>query len=79
MAFRGNSVRFGRLTMDHTDLTVIDLDPGDPLEWDQDHYKDQLVAGYARINSSFGLLSYVKDYSKVSRSSSAKPSASLKK
>jgi hypothetical protein len=53
MVFRGNRVRFGKLTMENTDLTVIDLDPGDPLDWDQDSYQDQLVAGYSK--STIGL------------------------
>jgi hypothetical protein len=28
-----------------TDLALLDLDPKDPLDWNQDRYKDQLVAG----------------------------------
>jgi len=75
MSFSGNSVRFGKLTMENTDLTVLDLDPGDPLDWYQDHYKEQLAAGYAKINSNFGLRSYVKDFSKLSRSSAGQASA----
>lgn len=74
MSFNGNSVRFGKLTMENTDLTVLDLDPGDPLDWYQDHYKEQLAAGYSKINSNFGLRSYVKDFSKLSRSSAGQPS-----
>ena len=73
MSFSGNSVRFGTLTMENTDLTVLDLDPGDPLDWNQDHYKEQLVAGYSKINSSFGLRCYVKDFAKLARSSSPPP------
>lgn len=74
MSFSGNSVRFGKLTMENTDLTVLDLDPGDPLDWYQDHYKEQLAAGYSKMNSNFGLRSYVKDFSKLSRSSAGQPS-----
>jgi len=75
MTFSGNSVRFGKLTMENTDLTVLDLDPGDPLDWNQDHYKEQLAAGYSKINTNFGLRSYVRDFSKLSRSLSVQPSA----
>ena len=71
MSFSGNSVRFGKLIMENTDLTVLDLDPRDPLDWNQDRYKDQLEAGYSRITSNFGLRAYAKDFSKLSRSSSA--------
>lgn len=75
MYFQGNPLRFGKLTMQNTDLTVFDLDPEDPLDWSQDHYKDQLVAGYSKITPSFGLHSYAKDFAKLPRSSSAAPSA----
>jgi len=69
MTLQGNSVRFGKVIMEQADLTVLDLDPGDPLDWNQDHYREQLVAGYSKINLNFGLRAYVKDYSKLGRSS----------
>jgi hypothetical protein len=75
MSFSGNSVRFGKLVMENTDLTVLDLDPRDPLDWNQDRYKDQLEAGYSKITSNFGLRAYAKDFSKLSRFSSAQPPA----
>jgi hypothetical protein len=71
MAFHGNKVQFGKVVMEDTDLVVLDLDPGDPLDWNQSRYKDQLVAGYSKITPSFGLRAYVKDYSKLPRSSAA--------
>jgi hypothetical protein len=53
---------------------VIDLDAGDPLDWDQDSYQDQLVAGYSRSTNEFGLRAYVRDFAKLPKSSkSAKP------
>lgn len=74
MAFQGNPVRFGKLVMEQTDLTVLDLDPADALDWDQDHYKEQLIAGYSKITPSFGLRAYVKDYSKLGRVSANRES-----
>jgi hypothetical protein len=68
MYFEGNAVRFGKLIMENTDLTVLDIDKDDALDWSQDHYKDQLVAGYSKITPSFGLRAYVKDYSKLPHS-----------
>lgn len=65
MSFQGNPVRLGKLTMNSTDMTVLSLDSGDPLDWSQDHYRDQLVAGYSRITPSFGLRAYVKNFSKL--------------
>jgi len=67
MAFKGNKLRFGSLIMDNADITVLDLDPADPLDWFQEHYKEQLVAGYSKITPSFGLRAYVKDFAKLSR------------
>jgi hypothetical protein len=75
MTLQGNSLQFGKLTMDNADLTVLDLDPADPLDWNQDHYKDQLVAGYSKITPTFGLRAYVKDFGKLGRASTATPTA----
>jgi hypothetical protein len=72
MTFQGGPVRFGNLLMESADLTVLDLDPGDALDWNQDRYKDQLVAGYSKITPTFGLRAYVKDYAKLPRSSGRK-------
>lgn len=71
MTFQGSRVRFGNLLMENTDLTVLDLDPGDVLDWNQDRYREQLVAGYAKITPNFGLRAYVKDCAKLSRSAPA--------
>lgn len=67
MTFEGNRIRFGKLIMENADLTVLDLDPGDPLDWSMDHYKEQLVAGYTKITEKFGLRAYVKDFGKLAR------------
>jgi hypothetical protein len=65
MAYRGFQLRFGKLTMSDTDLTLIDLDPQDPFDFYLTHYKDQLVAGYTKTMPSFGLHSYFRDYNKL--------------
>lgn len=67
MAFQGNSVRFGKLTMQDTDLRVQDLDPAVELDWNQDHYREQLAEGYAKSTLAMGLRVYVKDYAKLPR------------
>jgi hypothetical protein len=72
MTFEGGPVRFGKLFMREADLTILDMDPGDPLDWNQDHYKDQLVAGYSKIKPNFGLVAFVKDYSKLGLSRGAR-------
>jgi hypothetical protein len=69
MAFRGGRLRFGKITMENSDLSLFDLDPADPLDWFQDRYKDQLVSGYSKITPDFGLRTYVRDFAKISRAS----------
>lgn len=71
MAYRGNRLRFGKLTMSDTDLTLIDLDPRDPLDFYLAHYQDQLVAGYTKSTPSFGLRSYFVDYNKLRKTKSS--------
>lgn len=65
MAYRGGELRFGKLTMNDADLVLIDMDPGDPLDFYLDHYKDQLVAGYSKTTPSFGLRVYIRDYDRL--------------
>jgi hypothetical protein len=65
MSFQGNPVRLGKLTMENTDLTVLNLDSDDPIDWSQDHYRDQLVAGYSKITPNFGLRAYAKNFAKL--------------
>jgi len=65
MSFQGNPVRLGKLTMENTDLTVLSLDADDAIDWSQDHYRDQLVAGYSKITPNFGLRAYAKNFAKL--------------
>jgi len=67
MKFEGNPVRFGKMTMESADLVVLDMDASGTLDWSQDHYRDQLVAGYSKITPAFGLRAYVKDFGKLPR------------
>jgi hypothetical protein len=69
MAYWGNQLGFGKLIMTDTDMTLIDMNPDDPFDFDLDHYKDQLVPGYAKITANFGLRVFMKDFNKVQRTS----------
>jgi hypothetical protein len=60
-------LRFGKLTMDDTDMRLIDADPADPFDFFPDHYEDQLVAGYSKTTATGGLLVYMPDYGKISK------------
>jgi len=65
MRYEGNRLRFGKLTMSDTDLTLLDMDPNDPFDFYLEHYKDQLVAGYSKTTPTFGLRVYMPDYNKL--------------
>ncbi len=65
MAFRGNRLRCGKLTMDDADIVLYDLNPDDPMDFDLDHYRDQLAAGYTKITTSFQLRVFLKDFDKL--------------
>jgi hypothetical protein len=67
MRFEGSRVQFGKLLMDPTDLTVVDLDTKGTLDWNQDQYKKQLEAGYSKITPAFGLRAYAENYSQLSK------------
>ena len=68
MAYSGNRLKFGKLTMDNTDMVLIDSDPRDPFDFYLDHYKDQLVAGYTKTTPAFGLRVFMVDYNKLKKS-----------
>jgi len=72
LAFKGGSVRFGKLTMSDTDLELIDSDPADPFDFAIDHYKDQLVAGYEKMTRKGGLCVHMPDYNKIRPTSNPK-------
>ena len=62
IAFRGGTLRFGKLTMTDTDLQLIDDDPEDPFEFFLERYADQLVAGYSKTTKDKGLRTYLPDF-----------------
>lgn len=65
MAYRGNQLRFNKLTMTDTDMILVDLNPEDPFDFYLDHYKEQLVAGYSKETMNFGLRVFMRDYNKL--------------
>jgi hypothetical protein len=67
MSFQGSPVRLGTLMMERADLTVVNLDSDEPLDWSQDHYRDQLVAGYSKMTPNFGLRAHAKNFAKLPR------------
>jgi len=69
MAYHGNQLRFGKLTMSSADLTLMDMDPHDPFDFYLDHYLQQVEAGYAKITGNFGLRVSMKDFDKLPKDS----------
>jgi hypothetical protein len=65
MAYKGNQLRFGKLIMNETDLTLLDMDPRNPFDFCLDHYRDQLVAGYTKTTKDFGLRVFMRDYDQL--------------
>jgi hypothetical protein len=65
MAYRGGRLRFGKLTMDDTDMVLIDMDPDDPFGFFLDGYVEQLVAGYTKNTRENGLRVFLGDYHKL--------------
>lgn len=70
MVYRGGALRFGKLTMNDCDLTLIDEDSRDPFDFYLDHYWDQLVAGYTKTTPQFGLRVYMVDFNKLHQTKS---------
>jgi hypothetical protein len=65
MYYCGGTLRFGKLTMNGTDLEIRDADPDDPFDFFLDRYNDQLVAGYSRNTPDHGLVTYMPDFRQV--------------
>lgn len=61
MAYHGSRIRFGKLTMQGTDLTIVDADPGDRFNFFLGRYHEQLVAGTHRTTPEDGLVVWMPD------------------
>jgi hypothetical protein len=78
MFYHGNRLQFGKLVMNDTDMLLVDPDPRDPFDFSLDHYKEQLVAGYAKITPQFGLRVQLVDYNKLKKKSGLAPAKKSK-
>ncbi|MGE5734539.1 MAG: hypothetical protein ACM34E_05565, partial [Acidobacteriota bacterium] len=63
--FLGGQLRFGKLTMDNSDMVLIDMDAKDPFDFFLGHYKEQLAAGYSKNTLQDGLRVHMPDYGKL--------------
>ncbi|MGH9891951.1 MAG: hypothetical protein ACREA0_08215, partial [bacterium] len=62
MYYRGGVLRFGKLTMNRTDLMIVDAVTSDPFDFFLDQYNAQLVAGYSKNTPDHGLIVKMQDY-----------------
>jgi hypothetical protein len=73
LVFKGGSVRFGKLTMNDTDLELLDSSPADPFDFSIDHYAEQLAAGYSKMTQRGGLCVHMPDMDKIQVNANPKP------
>jgi hypothetical protein len=67
MAFEGSVLRFGRLVMNPTDLTLVDDDADDPFLFSLSDYEAHLVAGYSRTLADGSLVTVMPDHDQTGR------------
>lgn len=67
MYYRGGTLRMGKLLMVDADMQVVDTDPSDPFDFYIDRYNDQLVAGFDRDQTNYGLLVFMRDFDDLGR------------
>jgi hypothetical protein len=67
MFFRKGRLSFGKLTMEDTDMQIIDEDSKDPFDFFLDHYLDQLTAGYHKTSGDNGLVIYMPDFNDLQK------------
>lgn len=61
---RGGVLRFGKLTMNDTDLEIVSESKRMPFEFSLPEYDRQLTAGYSKNTASHGLIVFMGDLSR---------------
>ena len=65
------TIDFGKLTMHHVDLTMVDLSNDAWFDLDLNNYQDQLVNGYTRMTPEAGLLIFMPDLDNLPKNTRA--------
>jgi hypothetical protein len=65
MYYRGGVLKFGKLTMEDTDLLLVDANQKSLFDFSPAEYNRQLVAGYSKNTPNHGLIVYMPDLSDV--------------
>jgi hypothetical protein len=67
LALKGGTLDFGKLTMNHVDIVMIDASKDAWFDLDLVNYQAQLVNGYTRMTPQAGLEIFMPDLDKVTR------------
>ena len=67
LRLREGSIDFGKLTMHHVDLIMIDTSDDAWFDLDLNHYQEQLVNGYTRMTPQAGLQIFMPDLDRLPR------------
>ena len=63
----GGTIDFGKLTMHHVDLIMIDISNDAWFDLDLAHYQEQIVNGYTRMTPEAGLQIFMPDLDQLPR------------
>jgi hypothetical protein len=77
LQLRDGTIDFGKLTMHHVDLIMIDLSNDAWFDLDLTHYQDQLVNGYTRMTPQAGLQIFMPDLDELRRTNKANQNISM--
>jgi hypothetical protein len=62
---RGGSIDFGKITMHHVDLVMVDVSRGAWFDLDLNNYQAQLVNGFTRMTPTAGLQIFMPELSQI--------------
>jgi hypothetical protein len=71
------TIDFGKLTMHHVDLIMIDLSNDAWFDLDLTHYQEQLVNGYTRMTPQAGLQIFMPDLDELRHNNKATQNVSM--
>jgi hypothetical protein len=71
LRLRDGALNFGKLTMNHVDLIMIDISNDAWFDLDLAHYQEQLVNGYTRMTPQAGLQIFMPDVSQLTHKKSS--------
>ena len=76
LRLQNGTIDFGKLTMHHVDLVMIDISNDPWFDLDLNNYQDQLVNGYTRMTPQAGLQIFMPDLSQLPQKK-ANPNVSI--